>query len=190
MNAQEHDDTVQNAASGAAKIGLRSRGRGWTMLLGGSLTLNLLLMGLIGGSALHHGRSARGDASQHAPRPNMLTAALTPEDRRALLTAFRQSDSPAKADRQSTRAGYAALLAPLRADPYDSAVVAALLQENQNALVARSARAQMLLASRLAEMRPSERRAFADRLEQRLNAAQAKAAQTARGKERGQTAEH
>jgi len=57
-------------------------------------------------------------------------------------------------------------------------------------LVARSARAQMLLASRLAEMRPSERRAFADRLEQRLNAAQAKAAQTARGKERGQTAEH
>ena len=190
MNAQEHDDTVQNAASGAGKSGLGARGRGWKILLGGSLTLNLLLMGLIGGSALHHSRSAHGDASQHAPRPNMLTAALTPEDRRALLTAFRQGEgAPAKADRQSPRAGYAALLAPLRADPYDSAVVAALLQENQNALQARSARAQTLLVSRLAEMRPSERRAFADRLEQRLNAAQAKAAQAARGKALGQAAE-
>jgi len=154
------DETKTEAT--AAKGG----GRGLRIALGVSVALNLLVAGLVVGAVLRDG----------GPRDRMLrdldfgpfTEALTREDRDALRRDFVARSGGFRDMRAEMRADFNALLAALRAEPFDIDAARAVLEGQQTRLQSRLVLGQDLLLERLAAMSPEARAAFADRLEQGL----------------------
>jgi len=136
------------------------RMRPWLrILLGVSLALNLLVLGLALGAAIRFGGPDRGRPS--TPLGVLLFHELPRADRRAL----REEHLGAREDRAAQRRADAAELdAALRAVPFDSARVAAFLvaQAARHRDLDRSMRAAWL--RRVAQMTDAERAAYADRL--------------------------
>ena len=124
--------------------------RGVKIALALSVALNLAVAGLAVGAWL-------GDGRHHGMPRDMsfgpFSAALDDTDRE---------------QRAAARAEFETLLATLRADPFDAAALKAALA----ALEARNAErldlGRSLIETRLVEMTPEERAAFADRLEKHL----------------------
>lgn len=139
----------------------------WTLIA--SLALNLAVAGVIVGAAVNR-------MSGDGPRPPSVrtldlgaySAALSPEDRRALRAAFRAEWPGLRQMRTSQAETTAAILAALRADPFDAAAVRARLADQQTRMAEGLNLGQRLLLDRLQAMTPAERAAFADRLEDRL----------------------
>ncbi|MFZ1345771.1 MAG: periplasmic heavy metal sensor, partial [Tabrizicola sp.] len=96
------------------------------------------------------------------------SAALDDTDRRAIRKALMERLGEFREQRAAARAEFETLLATLRADPFDAAALKAALA----ALEARNAErldlGRSLIETRLVEMTPEERAAFADRLEKHL----------------------
>lgn len=138
---------------------------GWTKaLLVVSLGLNLLIAGLAAGAFLRDGSPRGGRDFGLGP----LSEALSREDRKALRAAFLERHPDARADRRAMRAEFDALLAALRADPFDPAALdtalAAVAHRNAELL----ATGRDLVAARLKAMDAAARIEFADRLESGL----------------------
>ncbi len=139
----------------------------WTLIA--SLALNLAVLGLVVGAAVNH-------MSGDSPRPPSVrsldlgaySAALSPEDRRALRETFRAEWPGLRQMRTSQAETTAAILTALRADPFDAAAVRARLADQQTRMAEGLNLGQRLLLERLEAMTPAERAAFADRLEERL----------------------
>lgn len=137
------------------------------ILLAVSLTLNLAVLGMVGGAVLrsHDGRH---------PLPvrdlgfGAFDGALSPEDRQELRRAFVDEGPDFRGARRAMRQDFSEILAALRADPFDPGALQAVL-DRQNARGAEFfAFGQKLIFDRIAGMEPEARRAFADRLEQNL----------------------
>ncbi|MBK6468197.1 MAG: periplasmic heavy metal sensor [Rhodobacter sp.] len=139
-------------------------GRRLRIALAVSVALNLAVAGLAVGALLRDGPPhSRADLGL-----GPLSEALTREDRRALRDGFLQRHPDIRGDRKAMRADFAALLAVLRADPFDpaalDAALAAIAQRNAELL----STGRDLVAERLKAMDSAERTAFADRLERAI----------------------
>ncbi len=127
--------------------------RRWRLICLASLALNFALIGLIAGVAIS-GRGGHRDAHwRGAP----LIAALPESARAGLRDGYRR-------DPAAHRARFGALMEALRADPFDPAVLSALLQDQRALGATRAERAEAGLIAALTAMDQAERAAYADRL--------------------------
>ena len=129
-----------------------------------SLAFNLCIIGVICGVMLRDVPPRGGRDFGLGP----LSEALSHEDRRALRKAFVARHPDIRDAKRQMRAEFDAVVAALRADPFDPAAL-------DGALAAIAVRNQLLLdtgrelvAERLKAMTAKERAAFADRLEKRV----------------------
>lgn len=146
------------------------RTAGWVKaLLALSLALNLGVAGLAAGAFLRDGGPPGRDDRAFGFGP--LGEALDREDRKALRSAFFQSFPKLREGRAALRADFDALVAALRAEPFDPAALDAALAT----IAARNTEmldtGRDLIATRLRSMDAAGRAAFADRLENALSRA-------------------
>jgi uncharacterized membrane protein len=143
-------------------------GRLMRSLLVASLALNLLVVGLAAGWALRHAGGAHPSRLDMAGGP--LTRALSTEDRHEIGQQMRAAWREADDGRGDLRDSYDALLADLRAVPFDPARVSARMRQHRERFAVRFEMGQEVLVTHLAAMSPADRRAYADRLEERIGA--------------------
>ena len=136
-------------------------------LLAASLALNLAVVGVVGGVMLGGGKGSR-DALVRDLGFGLFTEALTPQDRLALRDRFLERRPGFRQERHAMRADLDAILAALRADPFDPAALDAVLTVQNTRLSERLDLGQALIRDFLVELSPAARAAFADRLEARL----------------------
>lgn len=137
-------------------------GRALKITLALSLAVNLAVAGMVAGAFLRGG-PMQGGVREIGFGP--LTEALDPRDRDALRGAFLDRGPDLRAMRNAMRADTAALVAALRAEPFDQAVFLEALAAQSRRLTERAELGQALMAERVAAMSPAERAAFADRIE-------------------------
>jgi uncharacterized membrane protein len=139
------------------------------LLLVVSLAANLAVVGVVAGWALRHG----GHHGHHPSRLDMaggpLTRALSDADRREIAQRMRQVWRETRSDRTDIGASFDALVADLRAVPFDPDRVAARMRQQREGFAARFAMGQEVLLGHLAAMSDADRAAYADRLETRIN---------------------
>lgn len=149
-----------------------ARAPGWMkVVLAASLALNLGVAGVLGGIAwrraadpapVAHWRAGPGLGLRHA------LAALPEHDRRALHRAWR-ADTP-EARRARNGDAMTEVLALLRAEPLDADALLAALDAPHARLHAATRSGTALLVARIKAMDGAERRAYADRLTERVRA--------------------
>ena len=137
-------------------------------LLIGSLAMNLLVLGVVGGAVI------RGPGGFGGPRGvdlalGPIVEALAPEDRQAIRTQLRADNALRLRPLQNRAALIAALQASLRAEPYDPAATEAALSVQSDRLMQVQRAGQQALADRIGLMSPEARLAFADRLEDAIS---------------------
>ncbi|MBY0351401.1 periplasmic heavy metal sensor [Tabrizicola sp.] len=146
--------TSRSAASRRLKIALVA-----------SVALNLAVAGLVLGAWLGNG--------PHMGMPRDMSFgpfsnALNEADRRALRSELIGRAGEFRASREATRAEFAALLAALRTEPFDLAAMKAALAAIETRNAERLKLGRSMIETRLIEMSPAERLAFAERLERGL----------------------
>mgnify|MGYP001039269254 CR=1 FL=1 len=141
----------------------KSGGRWTTWALIASLALNLFVAAAAVGAGMRHHRMPHGDVREVGFGP--FTDALTREDRAALRDAFIATTPDFRAMRREAEAGFARLVASLRADPWDRAETEAVLAEQAVRTAERLDLGRKLLLERLETMTPQARAALADRIE-------------------------
>lgn len=143
-------------------------GRMMRILLVTSLALNLLVVGLAAGWALR--LSVGGQPSRLDMAGGPLTRALTHEDRREIGQQMREAWRAADGGRGDLRESYDALVADLRAVPFDPAQVSVRMRQHRERFAIRFEMGQDVLVRHLSTMSYADRHAYADRLEDRINA--------------------
>lgn len=139
-------------------------GRGMKIALILSLTLNLLILGVMAGAMLAHG----GPDDPRRVREvgfGPYTDALAPEDRKALRDAFVKAVPDFRANREEARADVQRLAEAIRAEPYNRAAVEAVMASQTDRIESRLTIGRNLLLDRLDAMGPEARMALAERLE-------------------------
>lgn len=142
------------------------RTRGWIKaLLAASLALNLAVAGVTAGAFLRHGGPPAADRDLGL---GPLGDALTREDRKALRKAFVAAHPDLKKGLSALKGDFDAVIAALRAEPFDAAALDAALATVALRNADRLDTARNLIADYLKALAPEARAAFADRLEQAL----------------------
>ena len=145
--------------------------RGWRVVLIVSLALNLAVAGALGGWGLRHGIGHGNHGAQSARMAQMagpLTRALDAGARADIAARLRADDGARAARRAALREGFIALLAALRAQPFDPDALAARLSAQRAQVSERLEAGHAALVAHLAAMTATERAAYADRLEEKL----------------------
>ena len=137
-------------------------------LLFGSLAVNLLILGVVIGWVLSPDGPRRDDRPARSLMGAPFAEALAPEDRRALLREMRGRAERIEGTRDELRARFETLLGALRAEEWDRGAVSAVLDDQRRAAEGRQRLGEELLLDRLDAMTPEARRAYADRLEERV----------------------
>ena len=139
--------------------------RNLKLLLAASLALNVGIAGVVGGAMLRDGPPGGGKDFGMGP----LSDALSKEDRKALRKSFVDHHPDMKGARREMQAEFVAVVAALRADPFEPGVLDQALEaiavRNQTMLDS----GRFLVAERLKAMSAPDRAAFADRLEERIS---------------------
>ncbi|MGV8987922.1 MAG: periplasmic heavy metal sensor [Cypionkella sp.] len=160
------NDSLKGAANSAAVPPTASCK--WTRrILVVSLAVNLGVAGLALGAVLHHGPGGHGDMVRNlgfGPYDD----ALRPEDRMALKAALRSKAGDLKAARVEFAGDAKAILAALRADPFDVATLGAALTGQRDHFAARMKLGSETMGDYLAGLPKQDRLDFADRLENQL----------------------
>lgn len=134
-----------------------------------SLALNLLIVGMVvGWMASPHGPRGSNFGGARGLVGEPFLRALPDDQRRALIRDMAREAPRIRESRDSLRTRFNAFLEALRADPYDTDRVAALLRDQRDAALRRNEMGEQLLLERLAAMTPDQRRAYADALETSL----------------------
>ncbi len=134
-----------------------------------SLGLNLIVAGFVAGAVLGHDERVRPVSADMARDLGLAPyiGALSPADRRAVARDVRsavRAQGGIRALRSEARASFDAVLAALRAEPFDRAALERLLARQVARAESRRSMGQTALLDRLEEMSPAARAAFADRL--------------------------
>lgn len=137
--------------------------RGLKIAFALSLALNLLVAGMVAGAWLNGGGPGHGLPRDLSFGP--FSEALSHEDRRAIRRALWAEKDSLRAGREAAKAEFDTLLAALRAEPFDPSAVDAALSAVVIRSEGRLAKGQELLTDRIGTMSPTDRLAFADRLE-------------------------
>lgn len=135
------------------------------LLLVASLALNLLVVGVVAGFAI------KGGPDGHSGPPGGMGAmhrALSDAERADLKRRMIREFRDRKEDRAAVRREMAGLVELLRADAFDPAAAADRMARVRALFNGRVTAAQDLLIGYWIEMTPSERAAYADRLEQEM----------------------
>ncbi|WP_164876026.1 periplasmic heavy metal sensor [Falsirhodobacter deserti] len=140
--------------------------RSLRILLALSVALNLVVIGIVAGAALREPPRPRPDSG---PAFGIYDRALTKEDREALREAFRREAPDFHRNWQKMQGDLAQLIAALEANPYDPVRAREVFERQRERGIEMMILGQRLMADHLAEMTPDERRAFAGRLQQRLD---------------------
>lgn len=141
------------------------------LLLIGSLTLNLLVIGLVVGAqvAQHRGHDFDPRGPDRSAIKDLgfgpMAKALDRKDRREIGRAFRLEAGSFKDNQAAMERDFIALLEVLRSDTFDAGAFEAGLAEQAARFQQRGDTLRRLLVKRIAEMSPYERKEFADRLE-------------------------
>lgn len=143
-------------------------GKGLRIALALSVALNLAVVGVVAGAMLRDGPGMRA-AMVRDLGFGPYTEALSPEDRKALRRALFDRAPEIRDTRRLMRADTEALLALLRADPFDAAAFKARMEAQHQRMATQLRLGQDLLQDFIAAMSPEARRGFADRLEQGLH---------------------
>ena len=141
-------------------------GRGLRIALAVSVALNLAVAGLFAGSFLHDREGGPRGVREIGFGP--FSEALSHDDRKALRQALLARMPEMRQARQEAAQDAQTLLGVLRADPFDPAQLAAVLEAQRVRMAGRFEVGQGLMRDLLVAMTPEARRAFADRLEKRL----------------------
>lgn len=139
--------------------------RGVKIALALSVALNLAVAGLAVGAWLGHG------PRQGMPRDmsfGPFSEALDDTDRKAIRRALLERLGEFREQREAARTEFETLLAALRADPFDPGALKVALAALEARNAERLELGRSLIETRLIEMSPEERAAFADRLEKGL----------------------
>jgi uncharacterized membrane protein len=151
----------------------RKTGNIWRWALGGSVALNLVFIGLLGGAALRStgdiGRDGfdRGDPVMRGYATPYVRA--LPEDaRRTLRTALRNGPDANLMSRAERRAQYRQMVDVIRAEPFEAQAARQVLDAQSQAVLGVQAAAQDLWLTQISQMSDRERAAYADRLEEVL----------------------
>ena len=132
-----------------------------------SLAVNLAVAGLALGAYLHNGPGGHSETVRDlgfGPYDD----ALRPQDRDALKQAMKAKAAALKETRGQLSADTTVVIAALRATPFDADALGAALAGQQAHLSARMKLGSDTMGDFLAKLPPQDRRAFADRLENRL----------------------
>lgn len=146
----------------------KAPGRAVRIALAVSVALNLAVLGVVAGAALKHGGSGRAVERDIGFGP--FSEALSREDRRALRGKILQRAPELRSVRKDMQADTQSLLAVLRAEPFDAAGLAVVMETQRARMAGRLDVGQAVLRDFLIAMTPEARKAFADRLEARLMA--------------------
>lgn len=131
-----------------------------------SVALNLAVAGLAAGAWMKEG-GPHGGPRDFSFGP--FSEALSQDDRRALRKALFDRGPDFQASREAARAEFGALLAALRADPFDPAALGTALAAIEKRNADRLELGRSMIETRITEMSVADRLAFADRLEAGLN---------------------
>lgn len=140
--------------------------RGWKILLGVSLAINLAVIGLVAGATLRKGpeRSSRGGGHANYAMPYI--QALPRAERRAIFEASHPKHNGAS--RAERRALYQQVMDILRADEFDRSAVEAVLVMQTKVTLSGQSGAQAKWLNRIEKMDVQERRVYADAVEEVL----------------------
>jgi Spy/CpxP family protein refolding chaperone len=144
------------------------RGKGLRIALAVSVALNLAVLGMVAGAALHGGGMMGWRDGVRELGFGPFTEALDRDQRDALRRAFFAKAPDFRNARQAMRVDTQALLTALRAEPFDPAALSAIMEAQRQRLIGQLDLGQGLMRDFLIAMAPEARHAFADRLEQRL----------------------
>ncbi len=131
-----------------------------------SLAVNFLVLGvLVGGAVTHRGRP---DAAPTELSMGPFTDAFSEEDRRALKERAKAERGAMREMIRQTDADLLRVVAALRQEPWDEAVLRGAVERLRARFAARAELGETLLFERLQAMSPEARRGFAERLERRV----------------------
>lgn len=158
-------DTKSHLPTGPAPAKM---GKGLRAVLIGSLAVNLLFVGIIGGGMV---------AGRGMPHPfggsdlslGAFAEALDAGDRDAVRDSFKSRHDQRRPNRADRDAALVAFLAAVRTDPFDAAAIEAIFADQRDKATSGLVAGQEALLERLSAMTPEARAAFSDRLERRLN---------------------
>ena len=132
-----------------------------------SLTVNLLVLGVVVGGAIN--------VARHGPRQMIaditlgtFTEALSAEDREALRMAAEAENLGLREMNRAAREDYLRLIAAVRSEPWDAATAQAAIAAYGMRTHDRLEAGERLMLQRLSAMGPQGRREFADRLEETM----------------------
>ncbi|MDP2080469.1 MAG: periplasmic heavy metal sensor [Pseudotabrizicola sp.] len=152
-----------------AKSTGKSTGRGVKILLAVSLALNLAVAGTVAGMALRWqdaGRSAPSAVRDLNFGP--FTEALTRDQRRAMLRGFVENGPGLREMRAQMRGDFDAVLAALRASPFDPVAFQAAVETQSRRMASRAEGGRDALVTLVVQMSETERAVFVERLEKSL----------------------
>ncbi len=132
-----------------------------------SLAVNLAVVGVVAGAMFRDGPGMRGSMVRDLGF-GPYTEALTREDRMAMRQALFDRAPEIRETRRMMRDDAQALLALLRAEPFDAAGLVARMDGQHDRMTKQLRLGQDILQEFILAMPPAARLAFADRLEQGL----------------------
>lgn len=141
-------------------------GRGTQVALALSVTLNLVVAGLVGGAVLRGPHGPEGKDREFSFGP--FSEAMDPAERKALRKDILQRAPGLGQMRQDMRDDMDKVVAALRAEPFDPAALTTVMEAQQARLTGQISVGSQALRDFLLTMDSQHRHAFADRLEDRL----------------------
>lgn len=142
-------------------------GRGLKIALAISVALNLAVAGLVAGVALHGPPGGRADMVRDMGF-GPFEGALSDADRDALRKVVRDRFGDIRAARRQMQADSEALLAALKADPFVPEALTSAMAAQAGHLAERLQFGSEVLRDHLLSLSDEDRRAFAERLEERM----------------------
>lgn len=163
--------TAPNDTGNASKsptAAARSSGRWLRIALAISLAINLGIAGIVAGAMFRYGGPMHGGRMTRDLGFGPFTEALSKDDRAELRRAFLAKLPEMRDGRRAMREDLSALLAQLRATPFDAAGLRTAFDRQNQRNAERLELGQQLIFDLVVGMTDEARQAFAGRLEQSL----------------------
>lgn len=140
-----------------------------------SLALNLAVAGLVVGAIIRGGLPMRAGMHADGGRDfgrdgglGLMSEGLSRSDRQALRRALIAAEPDLANWRERAGAEFGAVIAALRAEPFDAQALQDVLDAQSGRMQARMETGRRILVERISAMTPAERADFAARLEDRV----------------------
>ena len=133
----------------------------WKILLGVSLALNLLIVGVLGGALM---RKGKGPTANHLASGFLYIRALDFQDKRALRKEILRKKGGRKLVKARNQASFSSAVGILKNHPFDRTAFENLLDEQAKYAKSRQSSARIALVNHIENMTKEERLIYAQRL--------------------------